>query len=462
VPPVEAARSGHRAAVVVCGPAGVGKSRLVEEAVRRFCRGEDLLLVGHCVDLYGEEIPYTAVAEALRHLVRERGPEAARALLGPAAGPLSVLAPDLGPMPQDDGSRLPETAATGSPVLEAFLTGLERASRETGRVVWLWLEDVQWADRATRTLLSYLLRVDDPPNLLVTTTVRTEDPASPGAGGVVAELLAIPHVDQLDLKPFTRVEVGEHLQALTGSRSRAAVVNAVTLLCGGLPFYTELLARGGLPDGRIPAAVRSMVRGELESLTNDSRTVVEAASVESGRLAHDVLVAVAGGGGDALAGIAGAVSASVLVPEDDGSGYRFRHALLRESVEGGLLPADRRRWHGRWAEQLESSAESTGDQFARIAAAPPLGRGRGQHPRVRRGPPRRGAGRRGVRRSRGDRSAGEGSRPVALGSRRRRTRGDRTGRASPLNPVLGRPGRTPRSSRAARGGAAHEWTEPGP
>jgi hypothetical protein len=69
----EAARAGQPGAVLVCGPAGVGKTRVVEEAVRRLCRDRDLVLVGHCVDLYGEEIPYAAAGEVLRHLVRERG-----------------------------------------------------------------------------------------------------------------------------------------------------------------------------------------------------------------------------------------------------------------------------------------------------------------------------------------------------------------------------------------------------
>lgn len=366
----EAARAGQPGAVLVCGPAGVGKTRVVEEAVRRLCRDRDLVLVGHCVDLYGEEIPYAAAGEVLRHLVRERGARAVGHLLGPAAGPLSVLAPSLaGGAHDDQRPSHPLVEATGVHVLEAFVAGLDHAAQSVGGMVWLWLEDLQWADRATRTLVSYLLRVDGPPNLLVIATVRTEDPACPGAGEVVAELLRIPHVDQLQLRPFTRSQVAEHLQAMTGSRASTAVVDAVTLLSGGLPFYTELLAREGLPDGRVPAAVRSLVHGEVEALGGDARTMVEAASVESGRLPHDVLVAVGGGGARALAGIAAAVSASVLVPEADGGGYRFRHALLREAVEAGLLPADRRRWHASWAEQLEGSGHATGDPFPRIAAA---------------------------------------------------------------------------------------------
>ena len=44
--------------------------------------------------------------------------------------------------------------------------------------------------------------------------------------------------------------------------------------------------------------------------------------------------------------------------EPGGYGYRFRHALLRESIAGQLLPASLLRWHRSWAEQLESAAAS--------------------------------------------------------------------------------------------------------
>lgn len=371
---VDAARNGHPAAILVCGPAGVGKSRLVEESVLRFRRDGDLLLVGHCVDLYGEELPYAPFVDALRHLVRESGPVVAREMLGGAAKTLSLLVPDLADRrPGEPDVRPGPVGAvrdgSGGQVLEAFVAGLERAGRGAGRVVWLCLEDLQWADRATRTLLSYLLRVDGPPNLLVTATVRTDEPASARAGDLLGELLRLPHVDQVTVGPFSRSQVAQHLQALTEKRPSGHILDAVSMLGGGLPFYTELLAADRLTGRGLPSAVRSMVRAEVDRLDGNARTTVQAASVEAGRLPHEVLVSVVDGDADVLAGIADAVGASVLVPEPDGRGYRFRHALLRESVEAALLPADRIRWHARWAEQLESTAATTDDPLARMAAA---------------------------------------------------------------------------------------------
>ena len=49
------------------GPAGIGKTRLLRQATESLADG-DVLMVGHCVDLYGEEIPYCAPADALRDL----------------------------------------------------------------------------------------------------------------------------------------------------------------------------------------------------------------------------------------------------------------------------------------------------------------------------------------------------------------------------------------------------------
>ena len=99
------------------------------------------------------------------------------------------------------------------------------------------------------------------------------------------------------------------------------------------------------------------------------RRVVHAASVDDGRLSHAVLSAVLGDDVDVEVGIEQAVGAGVLMAEQRGDGYRFRHALIREAVRDRLLPPERAWWHARWAACLEDSPALTNDPFARIAAA---------------------------------------------------------------------------------------------
>ena len=69
------------------------------------------------------------------------------------------------------------------------------------------------------------------------------------------------------------------------------------------------------------------------------------------------------------AACAEATAARVLEVDETGVAYRFRHTLLREAVRSALLPADRLRWHERWALELDRDDSSPDSEFGRIAAA---------------------------------------------------------------------------------------------
>src|SRR3954447_11726219 len=79
------------AGVLVDGPAGVGKSRLVEQAGQDLLEPGDVLMVGHCVDLYGDEMPYGGASDAVRDLIRRHGVEAVRGWAGPYVSALAAL-----------------------------------------------------------------------------------------------------------------------------------------------------------------------------------------------------------------------------------------------------------------------------------------------------------------------------------------------------------------------------------
>src|SRR5829696_8434516 len=64
----------ERAAVVlISGEAGIGKSRLVEAFTDQLNRDRQLVLVGGCVSVSGEPIPYAPVAEVVRQIRRTAG-----------------------------------------------------------------------------------------------------------------------------------------------------------------------------------------------------------------------------------------------------------------------------------------------------------------------------------------------------------------------------------------------------
>ena len=91
------AASGTPSIILVGGEAGIGKSRLVAEAVAGTAGRDSFVLRGSCVDLGGDDgLPFAPIAEALRELVRRLDPEALAALMDPATLDLARLMPALG------------------------------------------------------------------------------------------------------------------------------------------------------------------------------------------------------------------------------------------------------------------------------------------------------------------------------------------------------------------------------
>ena len=79
------------------GEAGVGKTRLVEEAAARARAAGARVLAGSCIELGGEGLPFGPLAHAFRSLMRDTSPEELDALLGPARSELARVLPDLDP-----------------------------------------------------------------------------------------------------------------------------------------------------------------------------------------------------------------------------------------------------------------------------------------------------------------------------------------------------------------------------
>src|SRR4051812_2974514 len=76
------AAEGRPHLLIVAGEAGIGKTRLIEEASLRARRDGWRVLVGGCLDIGDAALPYLPVAEILRTLVRETAPADLDALVG--------------------------------------------------------------------------------------------------------------------------------------------------------------------------------------------------------------------------------------------------------------------------------------------------------------------------------------------------------------------------------------------
>lgn len=337
-------RTGAAATVLVGGEAGVGKTRLIREFADR--AGEAMVLVGGCLELGTEGLPFAPFTAVLRGLVRELGRDGVAALVpGGTTRGLARLLPEFGE-PDGDG---PEARAR---LFEQLLGLLERLAED--RPVVLVIEDAHWADRSTRDLLSFLVRYQrSDVRLLIVVTYRSDElhrthPLRP----LLAELGRVDWVARLELRRLTRREVVEQAASILERELSDLDLDLVYARSEGNPLFVEaLLSESGAGEA-LPESLRDLLLASVERLPDDTQELLRVASAGGQRIEHDLLSAVAGMDDGALSNaLRPAVAGNVLVV--DGEGYSFRHALIREALHDDLLPGEHTRLHTRFAEALE-------------------------------------------------------------------------------------------------------------
>lgn len=331
--------------VLVRGGAGVGKSRLITEHLRRL--PDTPAAVGGCLELGAEGVPFAPFTALLRELVRSGGPAA------DPTGDLGRLLPELGGVPGAVG----ESRAR---LFEAVLTFLEERAAPAG--LTLVVEDLHWADTSTRDLLVFLLRNlgAAPVHLLI--SVRTDDlHRTHPLRGLLPELERLPGVGRLDLEPLSRDEVGAQATALRGRELDPADLDLLFERSGGNPLFVEsFLATGHDPAGApLPDGPRDLLLSAVEPLPEPTRRVLGLVATAGTRVRHTLLAGVARRAGiseeELDAALRPAVDARILRSTADG--YAFRHALLAEAVHTDLMPGERVRAHRRYAEALQEGVE---------------------------------------------------------------------------------------------------------
>jgi tetratricopeptide (TPR) repeat protein len=360
------ARSGKRATALVDGEAGIGKSRLVSEAITRIAEPDDLLIVGHPVELSGGDLPYGTVSETLGSLVREVGVDAVRAAAGEATSTLSAICPQLG----GDSTTVDMLRLFASYVsLFEFLAA--------NRLVWLVVEDFHWTDASSRDLINYLVRAAGPCQLLTVITVRTHDPSTDPAGSALAsDVAAIAGVQRITVTPLTRDEAIQQVSGLATTTPSVALVDRLVRLSQGNPFLIEQLMTAGLTaTSEVPTSVLELMMARVRQLGPDTRRLVQMASLAEGHLQHGLLEqayardADTSDGASFGAAVADAVDTRVLRFDSVENSYSFVHALLRQAVEATVQPVDRLHWHRTWADVLSSPNEQAPDPRSLVAIA---------------------------------------------------------------------------------------------
>jgi DNA-binding CsgD family transcriptional regulator/tetratricopeptide (TPR) repeat protein len=344
-----ASAAGRCEAVLVAGEAGVGKTRLLEEARERVTGAR--ALTGGCLEQQ-RSLPYAPLAEALR--------AAPEALEDPV---LRRLLPEL-----DAGAPERDSDHERHRIAQALAAFLARAAAE--RPLVLTLEDLHWADGATIDLLGVLVRrLASEPVLLLVSYRSDELHERPDVSAAVADLTRRRVAHELRLAPLDLEQVEEMIHATLSLPGpiRADFVEAVHARTDGNPLHVEELLRTlretgdavpqdrrAIADLEVPASIQDTILRRVARVDDRARELLRVGAVVGQRFELEPARRVAGlDEEEALGALRALVHQHLVVEEPESGELRFRHALTRDTVYGQLLVAERRRLHRQVAEVLE-------------------------------------------------------------------------------------------------------------
>ena len=329
--------------VLVAGEAGVGKTRLLDEFL---CRRDPVgfqVLLGCCVDLGDRGPPFAAFGQALRPVIGELPSETRDDLLG-------------------TGER------RRGQLYESVLQLLGRLTEQEPLV--LAVEDVHWADRSTRDLLSFLLRNLDHKPVLLLLTYRTDWlPVGHPVTAWVTELERNREVERLDLPRFTEDEVIEQVTGILGAAPDPGLVRSLLTRAEGNAFYTEELiaAAGGEVGADLPPTLREILLARIHGLPPPAKRMLRLISAGGRPVPAGLVASLAGLPDDERTATLRQVIDAQLLEVRPGDRYAFRHELLREAVYADLLPTERLALHHAFAAALDLNPALAGTEDATAA-----------------------------------------------------------------------------------------------
>lgn len=339
---------------VVAGPAGIGKSTLLEAAAQRATGSGVRALVGAATE-FEATAPLGAIATALAGLVAGLTEADRHALGAERLTDLAVAFPWLAE-PPPPGSGLGDERYRVARAVAALLT--REAVRQP---VMLVLEDVHWADPASVEVVTHLLR-RRVPGVLVAVSHRTGR-----LGPALRRALTATSRPEIDL----RIELGPldraAADALLGDTVPPARRAELYAGSGGNPFHLLALARHG---GPLPETAMAAVRAEVEALTDPVRTVLEGAAV-AGDPFDPALAAPAAGVplDEALDAVDVLAAVDLVGLTDDPRMFRFRHPLVRQTVLELAGPRRRAEAHARLDAALAAAGASPSARAPHVAAS---------------------------------------------------------------------------------------------
>jgi class 3 adenylate cyclase/DNA-binding SARP family transcriptional activator len=366
----------------VLGPAGVGKSRLIEEAAAA-CEGATVLS-GRCLS-YGDGITFWPLAEIVRDAAGlseadssetvERKLTALLAGEDAAATIAAILAGLIGVREQT--AQIEESFWAVRRLFEAI-------SRHTPLIVIF--EDVHWAEPTLLDLVDHVADMARNTPILIACIARAEllDTRPAWAGGKR-------NATSVHLEPLTPEESTELIEGLLGATALPEqITRRIADGSEGFPLFVEemiaMLVEDGLirhdqghwtgtaelADITVPPTIRALLAERLDGLPTNERRALELASIVGREFWQAAITAIAPDETETTnrTTLAALVRKDLIVPERSTmtgeDSYRFRHILIRDAAYASLPKLERAELHERFATWLEHALADRLDEVEEI------------------------------------------------------------------------------------------------
>ena len=336
--------------VTVLGAPGIGKSRLVAEALHRF-GARTKFVVGRCPP-YGEGITYLPLLDIVRQLAPSGVAELA-----------SLVA-------SDEDARLIADRVAGAVGLAPTRGASEETQWAVGRMfealarrgpLVVVLDDIQWAEPTFLDLVEHVLGLVRGVPLLIICLARPELVDARPSWGLGRQS----GVTTVELDPLSEDESRELLErALTGSGVRGEARKRALDAAEGNPLFLEhmlALADDDAADVGVPPTIQALLSARIDRLPPTERGVIQRAAVQGRVFSRRALAELLSNEERVtLDEVLPALERRQLVRPDHGAlggddGFRFAHALIRDAAYGFLPKEARSQLHERLARWLEQA-----------------------------------------------------------------------------------------------------------